>query len=162
MIDFTLVLIWRLPHSRFDMIDDPLFDMTSDSPFDMIWLSLRNEGFLTLLLTIEKTVISLSFRTYNLNTPTHHFQRDNSYGKECSFFAKERPFPKRKPDAKNSQNFIISKRQAFFKEKYYWVHLKKIILLKNDWGALRAVQLSDMSAFNPDLCVNETFPIIDL
>ena len=102
---------------RYD--DDPLFEMTTDYPFDMTRLSLRNEGFLTLLLTIKTTVIFLSFRTYNLNTPTRHFQRDNSFGKECSFFAKEKPFLKRKPDAKNSQNFIISKRQAFFKEKYY-------------------------------------------
>ena len=107
-------------YGRFDMTAAVFrFDMTTDSPFDMTRLSLRNEGFLTLPLTIEKTVLFLSFRSYNLNTPTRHFQKENSFGKKCSFFAKESPFPKRKPDAKNSQNFIISKRQAFFKEKYY-------------------------------------------
>ena len=117
MIDFTLVLIWRLPHSRFDMIDDPLFDMTSDSPFDMIWLSLRNEGFLTLLLTIEKTVISLSFRSYNLNTHTHHFQRENTFGKECSFFANERPFPKWKHDAKKLSKLYHLETTSVFQRK---------------------------------------------
>ena len=100
---------------RYD--DDPLFEMTTDYPFDMTRLSLRNEGFLTLLLTIKTTVIFLSFRTYNLNTPTRHFQRDNSFGKECSFFAKERPFLKRKPDAKKLSKLYHLESTSVFQRK---------------------------------------------
>ena len=99
---------------RYD--DDPLFEMTTDYPFDMTRLSLRNEGSLTLLLTIKTTVIFLSFRTYNLNTPTRHFQRDNSFGKECSFFAKERPFLKRKPYAKTLKTLSSRNDKRFSKK----------------------------------------------
>ena len=93
---------------RYD--DDPLFEMTTDYPFDMTRLSLRNEGFLTLPLTIKKTIIFLSFRSDNMNTLHPNFKRKNTLKKSVHFLQKKEHF-KTKNRAKNSRNFIISKRQ---------------------------------------------------
>ena len=63
-----------------------------------------------------------------MNTLHTDFKRKNTLEKSVHFLQKKERF-KAKTGAKNFQNFIISKRQAFFKEKNYWVHLEKIILL---------------------------------
>ena len=94
--------------SHFDMTEaNSRFDMTDDLRFDMTTLSFRNEGFLTLLLTIKMTVV---YR-HKQERDTASFRTENHIQKSSLFDLETRVVSKRQTRSKSSQNFIISKRE---------------------------------------------------
>ena len=95
--------------SHFDMTEaDSRFDMMDDLRFDMTTLSFRNEGFLTLLLTIKMTVVSC----HKQERDTASFRTENHIKKSSLFDLEMKVISKRKKRSKSSQNFIISKRES--------------------------------------------------